>query len=261
VAAVASAAIGPAGALLAPPIKAGVDEVMHRMLTARQKRRVRSVAEAAAERYAELLAEGERLRDDDFFAARDGRWSAGEVTEAVLLTAANEPEEMKIPYIGNLLANLAVQKGADVPTAHWLISLANELTWTQYIKLALIQLGALQEAANEESAVPDVEVGDEGPNWTSTMCMHQLSDLGFGQRDLILPQRGETLEIDFSLRNQGLTPPAMLFWTALCLYRIPRPLLMEQATILSRCTSGHGLSAYLEKIVKDAAKEVKDETS
>jgi hypothetical protein len=267
VAAVASTTIGPAGAVLAPVIKAGVDEVLHRMLTARQKHRVRSVAEAAAERYQELLEEGERLRDDDFFDARDGRWSAGEVTEAVLLTAANEPEEMKIPYIGNLLANLAVRKSVDVPTAHWLITLAHELTWIQYVQLALIQEAHLQDSAMtlldvevgderpDLAITPDVEVGDEGPDWPSTVSMTQLSDLGFGKRELILPRRDESSLFNFSLRNHRLTSQGMLFWTALRLFEIPKPLQSEQATILSRC-GGYALSNHLEQVIEDVARSV-----
>jgi hypothetical protein len=115
-----------------------------------------------------------------------------------------------------------------------LISLANELTWIQYIQLALIELANLQRSmfaqldleVDEKQpdvayVLPDVKVGDEGPDWGSTVCMNQLSDLG--KRELILPRPDESSLTNLSVRNHGLTAQGKLFWTALSLYRIPGP--------------------------------------
>jgi hypothetical protein len=52
----------------------------------------------------------------------------------------------------------------------------------------------------------------------------------------------------------------MLFWTALCLYRIPKPLLSERATILPR-SGGYALSNYLEQVIEEVATSVIAETS
>jgi hypothetical protein len=60
------------------------------------------------------------------------------VTEAVFLTASQEPMELKIPYLGHLLAMVAVSEELDVSASHWLVKVAEELTWTQYVQLTMV---------------------------------------------------------------------------------------------------------------------------
>lgn len=51
------------------------------------------------------------LRDDGFCEDREGRWSSQEVVEAALMTASDKVQELKLPYLGHLLASLAVSSG------------------------------------------------------------------------------------------------------------------------------------------------------
>lgn len=232
----ATSFLGPAAALLAPPIAAGVEEVLNRALTRRQQARIRTVTQYAADRYSELLSQGETLRSDDFFEARDGRWSANEVTEAVLLAAASQPQELKLEYIGNLLANCAVNHRISVPTAHWLLSLAEDLTWTQYVQLALVVSAQLSETFT----LPDIKIGASvvGKTWAVAVSMSQLENLGFGQRELIVGVvEGDVLEDfeqGFRLINQRATPQAMLLWSGLGLNKIPAEILAEEYVLLSQ---------------------------
>jgi len=92
----ASSVAGPAGALVAPVVRTTLDEALTRVLTSRQQARVVTAATEASKIIEEQRAEGQHVRTDDFFRGRDGRWSANEVAEAVLLTASTEPMELKI---------------------------------------------------------------------------------------------------------------------------------------------------------------------
>jgi hypothetical protein len=164
--------------LATPVIAAAYNEVVHRSLTSKQHQRVDRAAEEARQHYLNLSAQGETLRTDDFFDGRDGRWGAGEVVEAVLLAAANDPMEMKLTHMGHLLAVAAVDKELDVQTVHWLLKLAEDLTWTQYVQLALVD-------RIDELKPHDVDICAGGTNWRVLHAILQFRDLGPNQRELM----------------------------------------------------------------------------
>ena len=231
----ASAAAGPAGALVAPVVRTTLDEVLTRVLSNRQQARVVSAATEASKIIEEERAEGHHVRTDDFFRGRDGRWSSNEVAEAVLLTASTEPMEMKIPFLGHLLAMVAVEPDIDVQTAHWLVKIAEDLTWTQFQQLAIV-------ARLDELEVPDIEIGVSGKSWSSRNAMLQFSDLGWGERELIMgrskPGDEQVLvpPINRRLSDQQLWGNGPLLYWALGLRRVAVEILNEHLALITDTT-------------------------
>jgi hypothetical protein len=216
----AASVVGPAGALITPIVRTTLDEVLNRALTNRQQARVVTAATEASKIIEEQRAEGNHVRSDDFFRARDGRWSANEVAEAV-------------PYLGHLLAMVATEREIDVQTAHWLVKIAEDLTWTQYQQLAIV-------ARIDELEVPDIQIEASGASsWSARNAMLQLEDLGWGKRELILGKLRPGDEklavgpINRRLREQELNGNGLILNWALGLHRIPDEVLQEHLALLA----------------------------
>lgn len=103
-----------------------------RFLECNQERRVAQVVGTAAELVVEFEAAGERLRSDRFADAVDGRSSAEEVIEGVLLAARDTPEERKLHHLGHLLARLAFDEYVGPIQALHLVKSASSLSYDQY---------------------------------------------------------------------------------------------------------------------------------
>jgi hypothetical protein len=114
------------------------DEFAHRALSDWERARAAAVVLAAAYRLDENLKAGLGVRRDDFFAStRDRRATADEAAEAILITAQREHEEAKLPFLGNLLANLAFREGLDRAQVNSLVRLASGLSYRQLGLLAV----------------------------------------------------------------------------------------------------------------------------
>ncbi|MBU3977501.1 hypothetical protein [Propionicimonas sp.] len=224
--------MGPAGALIAPVVEQVLADVFARLTSQRQRDRIELLAQSAAEAYQELLAEGHRLRSDNFFDQRDGRWSAGEVAEAVFQASTNEPSLLKIPHFGRLLARFAVDSSIDAPSAHWAINEAESLTWIQYLHLAIIgRMGDLK--------MPPIEVGMARSQRAATVSSHrQLFDLTKWSRCLLdaTPVRGIAIgeqPRELRIRQHWLSPSGKLLFEWLGLESIPVGWLEEELRVLS----------------------------
>lgn len=232
----------PAGTLLAPIIAPGVDDVLSRALSSRQRQRVNDLITYAADSFRKMCEEeGARLRDDDFFQDRDGRWSSQEVVEAALIAASNEPQELKLRYLGHLLASLAVEKDIDVPSAHWVLEQARALTWLQYVQLAII-------GDSESHDLPDAEIRSTGANWDEFNATDQLSDLGYWRRGMIGPpsdgtQSSQAKWPDTNLSNQCLRHSGLLLHHLLGLKSLPRIIQTEHVALLARALTQEATAA------------------
>ena len=138
---------GPAGAVvgafaqpaLSRTIQWGIGEFRRRVLAPREDARVASVVVLASRKCQANLSAGRTLRQDGFFdPAANDRAAAEEVLEGVLLAAQREHEEKKLPFIGNLLANLAFDPTVDRAGANWLVSQAERLTYRQLCLLGSV---------------------------------------------------------------------------------------------------------------------------
>ena len=111
---------------------------MHRQLSARERMRTAAVVRIATARTQQMLALGYEARSDGFFQGAPGNRSvAAELVEGVLISAQREHEEMKIPYLGNLLANIAFHDWISRGEANLLLRLADRLSYRQLCLLAL----------------------------------------------------------------------------------------------------------------------------
>jgi hypothetical protein len=113
-------------------------EIQRRVLGPREHLRMGAVAGFAGSVIKAQLDAGRRPRDDGFFDAdATGRSKADELLEGVLTKARDAYEEKKLPYLGTLYAQLAFHPKVSARYGNFLIKLAGELTYSQYVALAI----------------------------------------------------------------------------------------------------------------------------
>jgi hypothetical protein len=209
-----------AGAAAGPAVASVMKDVIHRVLSRREEKRVGGVFIAASAAYEELLANGATLRSDDFFDAKIAdRSSAEEVFEGVFLAAKAEHQERKIPHLGYLMANIAVHDDLDAGVANWAIVTAESLTWTQFLLLAAI-------GRKDEFSLPDGDYGKHMSSWNEWGVHNQLADLGVTRREMVgAPSRKtERLNLsifNFTIRELELRHAGLLLYQLLWLDRVP----------------------------------------
>jgi len=69
---------------------------------------------------------------------KSGRSDAEELLEGTLLSASRAYEERKIPLLGRMYASLALTSGITTGYAHFLLKLADRLTYRQLVMIAII---------------------------------------------------------------------------------------------------------------------------
>lgn len=113
-------------------------EFIHRMLGNREKERIGATIAYAAEKIKQNKEAGQEIRQDDFFQEQPNERSAGEeIVEGVLLVAQREPQEQKLRFYGNLLANIAFHPEIDRAMANLLIKLGERISYRQICLLNL----------------------------------------------------------------------------------------------------------------------------
>lgn len=138
-----AAAGGAGGAAAAAVLKHVGGEVSARLLSHREQVRVGGVLALVASEVEKRLAKGEKLHDDAFFNSEtNGRSSADEISESILLKSQREPEERKLPYMAHLLANIAFDDSINLYLAEQLTKAAEQLSYRQ---LCLLRIGAIRE--------------------------------------------------------------------------------------------------------------------
>ena len=118
-------------------------EISARQLAPREETRVGAAFAYAAAEINRRLEEGDMLRNDGFFDEKQAwRSDAEEVAESVLLKVQREPEEKKIPYMGNLFSSIAFEPEFNLPYSHQLIKVAEQVTYRQ---LCIFKLADVKE--------------------------------------------------------------------------------------------------------------------
>lgn len=145
--AIGAAAAGPAGAAVGALAAGGAEwvlqkigsEIKRRVLSPSEERRVGEVYDTASKLIGDRIANGEKLRDDDFFEnSDDGRSEAEEVLEGILITAQREYEERKLAYLSRLYASIAFHPEISAPMANHMIKIMDSLTYRQIVILHLV---------------------------------------------------------------------------------------------------------------------------
>lgn len=213
---------GPPGAVLGAAagatLKQGLWEFANRLLSHREQARVGGALHTAATEIESLLAAGREPRDDGFFsvAQSDSTSSfAAELLEGSLLAAQRDHEERKARHYGYLFANIAFHPEIDQSTANWIVRLGQDLTWTQLVILSIVGSG-------RDHSLPFTGRSEGWPTWS---IREQVANLGYAQRELILPRREATKTIGVAipaaeLREQTLNNGGMLIYELMSLDRI-----------------------------------------
>jgi len=213
------------GAAAGAAIGSVLADIGGRLLGRREKARVGGAAIYASRAYEERIAKGDCLRDDNWFDSRPhGRSIAAEICEGTLLLAQREHEERKIEFYGYMLANISFRPEVDEYLANWLLNLADELTWMQLVLLALV-------GRKDDFQLPDVIVGETRGDWTQWGLHQQLSDLGYGRRELVMASRAPSetgsgsysipARIDRRLVAAELQGAALWLYPLMWLHRVP----------------------------------------
>ena len=142
---------GPPGAIvgaMAGPTLTGMFSVAsdfaRRSLTKKERARVATILALVDGKISQRQNKGDHIRTDGFF-LNDKVESGGEqLGEAVLIAAQRDPQEKKLQYYANLLANLAFTSSVDRPEAYMLTKLAEELSYRQLCMIAIFARRDLQ---------------------------------------------------------------------------------------------------------------------
>ncbi len=143
---VGAVAGGAGGPTVAHALRYLASEFKQRFLGQREEVRVGAVIAFAGEKIRQNIQDGYQVRQDEFFQEElGGRSTAEEVFEGVLLAAQREPQEKKVRFYGNLVANIAFHPEIDRDQANFLISLGQSLSFRQ---LCLLRLFAVNNNFN-----------------------------------------------------------------------------------------------------------------
>jgi hypothetical protein len=113
-------------------------EVYDRLIVRRQQLRVGATLGLALQDVDALSEAGALLRTDNFFdKTQRGRSDAEELTEGILLHAADAYQELKLRHLAAILPALAVRPDVSAADGHWITDVASRLTWRQLVVLAI----------------------------------------------------------------------------------------------------------------------------
>lgn len=171
-------------------------DVAERVLSPRQEHRVGAVFLQAAGAINARQQLGEEVRADGFF---DGDRSDGaEFTEGVFLKAKDSYEERKLPYLGNLIANVAFNEQIGASTAHMALRVAEEMSWLEFCILGIFLDTETHEMPDSEVAVPT--------NWSSWVIVNSFTSMTEGADSLLRNRRytGSHGEPRFDLKLSGV---------------------------------------------------------
>lgn len=116
----------------------GALDFTYRMLGRREKVRVGAVVVYCYEKFQENINAGQQPRQDGFFDdAPNDRSADKEIFEGVMLVAQREPQEKKLQFLGNLVANLAFDQRIDKAHAQLLVKVAEDVSYRQLCILSL----------------------------------------------------------------------------------------------------------------------------
>ncbi|NOU48362.1 MAG: hypothetical protein HOO86_15055 [Bacteroidales bacterium] len=131
---------GAAGPILTRLFTKAGKEVKKRILGDREEARIGFTYAFGLNKIKCKLESGEKLRDDGFFDSDVFDRSVGdEILDGVLRSAQVEYQEKKLPYYGNLLANIAFDSSINEEKANLFLKIAQNLS---YYQLCIIQFAS-----------------------------------------------------------------------------------------------------------------------
>jgi len=163
-------------------------DIARRTLSPRQELRAGELLiQATAALAIKEQVEGLTIRDDGFF---DGERSNGEeFAEGVLLAAMDTYEERKLPYLGNLLANVAVMPTIDAGTANYALRIGERLSWAELCILTIFD-------RPDDYPMPDEPLSGGATDWreyTTKGLLRMMVDMRADALLVYRPKKTERL--------------------------------------------------------------------
>lgn len=122
-----------AGTIMAHILERVGNEIIDRRLAPRQEFRAGKVFVVAHQKLNDLIECGHSIRQDNFFGKEgDDRTDADEITEAVFRAAMNSVQENKLEFIGNMIANIAIDSDIDATAAYLLITNSESISYRSF---------------------------------------------------------------------------------------------------------------------------------
>jgi len=138
-----AAALGGIGAAAVAAIRHVGEEAAQRILGPREQIRTGAMLALTAAKIKEKADQGQQFRNDGFFDEKQpGRSDAEDIAESLISKAQREAEEKKLPYLANMLANIAFDSMISPQMAHQLAKIAEGLTYRQLVILRMIPAAA-----------------------------------------------------------------------------------------------------------------------
>jgi hypothetical protein len=127
------------GSIATRTLRATAVEFVGRTLSRREMERAATVWGYAVAKIDERREAGEQVPQDGFFDDDlTERAAAKEIAEGLLIAAQRQHEERKLPYLGNLYANLVFSPLLDRASANAVLRQAEELSYRQFCLLAIL---------------------------------------------------------------------------------------------------------------------------
>jgi hypothetical protein len=168
-----AALAGPSVAWLSLPLLRRAGEAVVNMVSRRGAERAGAALLVIGSDAQERAEQGETPRADGFSEPRDGhRPDSDEVLEGVLMYAAASYEERKVVLLGHLYDGVAFDASVTTEQAHYLLKLADRLTYRQ-----LVALSALQDPESFDRLATASYQRDEGSTSPTDALALELDDL------------------------------------------------------------------------------------
>jgi hypothetical protein len=168
-----AALAGPAVAWMSLPLLRRAGEAVVNMVSRRGADRAGATLLVIRADAVEHAEQGETPRSDGFSESRDGyRPDSDELLEGVLMYAAASYEERKIVLLGHLYDGIAFDATVTTEEGHYLLKVADRLTYRQ-----LVALAALQDPENSNRLATASYQRDEGSTSPTDALALELDDL------------------------------------------------------------------------------------
>ncbi|MDQ5808113.1 MAG: hypothetical protein M3320_05495 [Actinomycetota bacterium] len=178
------------------------------------------------------LAANEQPRQDGFFeaGAERERPAAEELLEGVLLRAGDSYEQKRVPFLGRLYASVAFRDDVSPAYGHYLLRVADRLSYRQLALLALFADEEHRDALRRMDRHLSEARGERAtPPEPATLAeLNQLGNdnlLGFRQQGGWVAHFAAVIEggsFAGSYRNTAPTPLAQTLFEVMGLAKIPR---------------------------------------
>lgn len=204
---------GPVGAILGGglgvAITNGVKEIINRQLAERENARTAASTAYMFTGIQNRLDSGTQIRQDSFFDNSNGRSSAEELFEGVLLKCKDQYQEKKIKYISKIFEKATFDIGISPETANQILSMAESFTYRKYCIISFF--AQKDNLFNTEELMKEVYSWYPNAEFTFELeilkqDIFDLVNLGIiDQNNLMMVTRNEVIPENFKLTKIGLT--------------------------------------------------------